>query len=296
MRMTETRLLSGKEVSSAVYVELNTRIQALKDQGIIPGLAVILVGEDPASQSYVRSKARRFQKMELFSETFRYSANLAEAELLAKIAELNVDDRFHGILVQLPLPKQISESKVIEAIAPEKDVDGFHPVNLGLMTAGTPRFISCTPKGIIRILKHYGIETSGKQVVVCGRSNIVGRPISVLLSLKTAYGNATVTVIHSRTPNLQKFTKQADILIAALGQPEMITGDFIKAGVCIIDVGINRVEDATQEKGYRMVGDVQRDSVMGIAASITPVPGGVGLMTIAMLVENTVEAAELVLQ
>ncbi len=294
--MTETRLLSGKEVSSAVYVELTGRIQALKDKGIVPGLAVILVGDDPASQSYVRSKARRFRNMELFSETFRYSADLPEAELLAKIAALNVDARYHGILVQLPLPKHISEAKVIAAIAPEKDVDGFHPINLGLMTAGTPRFISCTPKGILRILKHFGIETSGKQVVVCGRSNIVGRPISVLLSLKTDYGNATVTVIHSRTPDLQKFTRQADILIAALGQPEMITGDFIKAGVCIIDVGINRVEDIAREKGYRMVGDVQRDSVMGIAASITPVPGGVGLMTIAMLVENTVEAAELVLQ
>ncbi|MBC8180893.1 bifunctional 5,10-methylenetetrahydrofolate dehydrogenase/5,10-methenyltetrahydrofolate cyclohydrolase, partial [candidate division KSB1 bacterium] len=212
------------------------------------------------------------------------------------IRELNDDRNFHGLLVQLPLPKQISEQKIIEAIDPEKDVDGFQPVNLGLKTAGVPGFISCTPKGILRILKHYGIETSGKQVVVCGRSNIVGRPISVLLSLKTDFGNATVTVIHSRTPDLQKYTRQADILIAALGQPEMITGDFIKASACVIDVGINRVEDAAQEKGYRMVGDVQQSTVMGKASSLTPVPGGVGLMTIAMLVENTVEAAELVLQ
>ena len=234
--------------------------------------------------------------MGLYSETFRFDNDLLESDLIEKIRELNDDRNFHGLLVQLPLPQHISEQKIIEAIDPEKDVDGFHPINLGLMTAGVPRYISCTPKGILRILKHYDIETSEKQVVVCGRSNIVGRPISVLLSLKTDYGNATVTVIHSRTPDLQKFTKQADILIAALGQPEMITGDFIKAGACVIDVGINRVEDAAQEKGYRMVGDVQQSTIMGKASFLTPVPGGVGLMTIAMLVENTVEAAELVLQ
>ncbi|NQT96177.1 MAG: bifunctional 5,10-methylene-tetrahydrofolate dehydrogenase/5,10-methylene-tetrahydrofolate cyclohydrolase [Candidatus Marinimicrobia bacterium] len=294
--MPETQLLSGKAVSAAVYSELNSRIAALKEKGLTPGLAVILVGADPASQVYVRSKERRFAKMGLYSETFRFDDDLPESDLIEKIRELNDDHNFHGLLVQLPLSQQISEQKIIETINPEKDVDGFHPVNLGLMTAGVPRFISCTPKGILRILKHYDIETSGKHVVVCGRSNIVGRPISVLLSLKTDYGNAIVTVIHSRTPDLQKYTRQADILIAALGQPEMITGDFIKAGACVIDVGINRVEDAAQEKGYRMVGDVQQSTVMGKASYLTPVPGGVGLMTIAMLVENTVEAAELGLQ
>ncbi len=290
--MPETQLLSGKAVSAAVYFEINNRIARLKEKGITPGLAVILVGDDPASQSYVRSKARRFQKLDLFTETYRYPADFGQADLLAKITELNRDSNFHGILVQLPLPRQISESKVIEAIAPEKDVDGFHPISLGLMTAGTPHFISCTPKGILRILKHYGISTAGKHVVVCGRSNIVGRPISVLLSLKTDYGNATVTVIHSRTPDLKKFTRQADILIVALGQPEMINGDFIKEGTCVLDVGINRVEDTSREKGYRLVGDVHQTSVMSKASYLTPVPGGVGLMTIAMLVENTVEAAE----
>ena len=294
--MAETQLLSGKAVSAAVYSELNSRIAVLKEKGITPGLAVILVGDDPASQVYVRSKARRFAKMDLYTETFRFGSDLPESDLIEKIRELNDDRNFHGLLVQLPLPQQISEQKIIEAIDPMKDVDGFHPVNLGLMTAGVPRFISCTPKGILRILKYYGIETSGKHVVVCGRSNIVGRPISVLLSLKTDYGNAIVTVIHSRTTDLQKFTQQADILIAALGQPEMITGDFIKPDACVIDVGINRVEDAVQEKGYRMVGDVHQASVLGKASYLTPVPGGVGLMTIAMLVENTIEAAELVFQ
>lgn len=290
--MSETLLLSGKTVSMAVYTDLENRIIKLKDRGIVPGLAVILVGEDPASQSYVRSKERRFAKLNLVTETYRYPTDLPETELLDKIAALNEDPRFHGILVQLPLPKHIAEQKVIEAIAPDKDVDGFHPVSLGLMTAGAPHFISCTPKGILRILSHYNIKTSGKHVVVCGRSNIVGRPISVLTSLKADFGDATVTVCHSRTPDMTIYTRQADILIAALGQPEMITGDYIKPGACIIDVGINRVEDASQERGYRMVGDVHQPSVMGKASSLTPVPGGVGLMTIAMLVENTVEAAE----
>ncbi len=290
--MPDTKLLLGKAVSQAAYADLEDRIEKLRSQGILPGLAVILVGDDPASQSYVRSKERRFASMNLVSETFRFGTDLSEVELLGKIVELNKDDRFHGILVQLPLPKHISEQKVIETIDPEKDVDGFHPISLGLMTAGVPRFISCTPKGILRFLKHYNIKTSGKHVVVCGRSNIVGRPISVLTSLKADFGNATVTVCHSRTADMAALTRQADILIVALGQPEMITGDYIREGAVVIDVGINRVEDNTQEKGYRLVGDVHQPSVMGKAAALTPVPGGVGLITIAMLVENTVEAAE----
>ncbi len=290
--MAETQLLLGKTVSQAVYSDLKDRIQSLNGQGIIPGLAVILVGEDPASQFYVRSKEKRFAKMGLITETYRYGSDLSETELLTKIADLNADRNYHGILVQLPLPKHISENKVIEAIAPEKDVDGFHPISLGLLTSGSPRFISCTPKGILRILQHYGIDTKGKHVVVCGRSNIVGRPVSILTSLKSDFGNATVTVCHSRTPDMAAFCRQADILIAALGVPELITGEYVKEGATVIDVGINRVEDSSHEKGYRIVGDVHFDSVKDLAANITPVPGGVGLMTIAMLVENTVEAAE----
>lgn len=290
--MAKAKLLSGKEVSAAVYSDLEQRIARLKAQHISPGLAVILVGDDPASQSYVRSKTRRFEKLGLFSETLRYPADMTEDELLAKISELNNDNRFHGILVQLPLPAHIAEEKVIFAIAPEKDVDGFHPVSLGLLASGNPSFISCTPKGILRILDHYGIETGGKHVVVCGRSNIVGRPISILTSLKADFGNATVTVCHSRTQNMADFARQADILIAALGQPEMINGDFIKPGACVIDVGINRVPDPTREKGYRIVGDVKADEALAKADYLTPVPGGVGLMTVAMLVENTIEAAE----
>jgi methylenetetrahydrofolate dehydrogenase (NADP+)/methenyltetrahydrofolate cyclohydrolase len=290
--MAETNILSGKVVSDAVYASLENRITALVDHhSAVPGLAAVIVGDDPASQVYVRNKTRRFLSMNLHSETIRLPEETSQKELLSTIRTLNNDPVFHGILVQLPLPKHIDTDEVINAIAPEKDVDGFHPENLGRLTAGNPRFIPCTPKGIMRILQHYHMDPTGKHAVVLGRSNIVGRPMSILLSQKQGDSNATTTICHSGTSNLRSMTTQADILVAALGVPEMIDDSYIKEGVVIIDVGINRVPDES-EKGYILVGDVNFDAVQGIAQSITPVPGGVGPMTIAMLVENTVEATE----
>ena len=290
--MAETNMLSGKVVSDAVYAALEDRIKALSDNhSTVPGLAAVIVGEDPASEVYVRNKTRRFRNINLHSETIRLPEETSQKELLSTIRTLNHDPVFHGILVQLPLPKHIDTDAVINAIIPEKDVDGFHPENLGRLTAGKPRFIPCTPKGIMRILEHFHIDPSGKHAVVLGRSNIVGRPMSILLSQKQAYSNATTTICHSGTSDLKAITTQADILVAALGVPEMIDDSYIKEATAIIDVGINRVPDES-EKEYKLVGDVNFDAVQGIAGAITPVPGGVGPMTIAMLVENTVEAAE----
>lgn len=290
--MAETQILSGKVVSEAVFSSLEGRIKTLStEHSVIPGLAAVIIGEDPASQVYVRNKTRRFNKMNLHSETIRLPEETSQEDLVRMVQTLNNDHSFHGILVQLPLPTHINTESIIHAISPEKDVDGFHPENLGRLTAGDPRFIPCTPKGIMRILDHFHIDPSGKHAVVLGRSNIVGRPMSILLSQKQAYSNATTTICHSGTADLRAFTTQADILVAALGVPEMIDDTYIKKGAVIIDVGINRVPDES-EKGYKLVGDVHFDAVQGIAQSITPVPGGVGPMTIAMLVENTVEAAE----
>ena len=289
--MTETKILSGKEVASAVYDDLISRIDRLTSEKITPGLAAVLIGDDLASQVYVRNKRRRFENMGLFGETFRMEEDSSESDVLAFINDLNGDDRFHGILIQLPLPKGIDSDNVLRSVRPDKDVDGFHPENIGLLAAGNPRFIPCTPKGILRILQFYNIETSGKHAVIVGRSNIVGRPMALMLSAKNDTGNATVTVCHSRTPDIANYTRQADIVIAAVGMPSLIKGDMITDGTVIIDVGINRVED-NSEKGYKLSGDVDYESVMDKASAITPVPGGVGPMTIAMLVENTVEAAE----
>ena len=290
--MAETSILSGKVVSDAVYTALEHRITALStNHSAVPGLAAVIVGYDPASQVYVRNKTRRFRKMNLHSETIRLPENTSQQELLSTIRTLNNDPVFHGILVQLPLPKHIDTDAVIHAITPEKDVDGFHPENLGRLTAGKPRFIPCTPKGIMRILEHFDIDPAGKHAVVLGRSNIVGRPMSILLSQKQSYSNATTTICHSGTSDLRTITTQADILIAALGVPKMIDDSYIKKDAVIIDVGINRVPDKS-DKGYKLVGDVNFNAVQDIAAGITPVPGGVGPMTIAMLVENTVEATE----
>ena len=289
--MTETIILSGKEVASAVYDDLISRIDRLTSEKITPGLAAVLVGDDPASQVYVRNKRRRFENMGLLGETFRMGDDSSKNEIMALINDLNNDDRFHGILIQLPLPKGIDSDSVLRSVRPDKDVDGFHPENIGLLAAGNPRFIPCTPKGILRILQFYNIETSGKHAVIVGRSNIVGRPMALMLSAKNDTGNATVTVCHSRTPDIANYTNQADIVIAAVGIPSLIKGDMITDGTVIIDVGINRVKD-NSDKGYKLSGDVDYESVMDKASAITPVPGGVGPMTIAMLVENTVEAAE----
>ena len=287
----ETSILSGLEASKALYSSLESRISDLKDHGIIPGLAAVLVGNNPASEIYVKNKTKKFESLGLKTDVFRLEKKVSEDDLLSLISRLNNDADFHGILVQLPLPKHIDSEKVLNAIIPTKDVDGFHPENAGLLSIGKPRFIPCTPKGIMFILKHFNIDLNGKHVVVIGRSNIVGRPISILASLKEL-GNATVTLCHSGTKDLKYFSKQADILVAALGSPQFVDSSYIKEGACLVDVGINRIEVDGKSK---IVGDVNQDSVTGIASSLTPVPKGIGPMTIAMLVENTVLSAELLL-
>ena len=289
--MSDLLVLSGKKVSTVVYQGLSNRIQTLKEKNIIPGLAVILVGENPASKVYVLSKTRTFKKLDLFTKTYRLSSDISQDELLHLITELNNNPSYHGILVQLPLPKHIESDKVINVIDPKKDVDGFHPKNAGLLAIGRPRFIPCTPKGIMKILEHYEIELNGKHVVVVGRSNIVGRPISILTSMKMDGANATTTLCHSRTPDIENHTRSADVVIVALGVTGFLDHSMIKEGAIVIDVGINRI-DADNDKGYELVGDVDWSSIEKKASAATPVPGGVGPMTIAMLVENTVEAAE----
>ncbi|MEL1236433.1 MAG: bifunctional 5,10-methylenetetrahydrofolate dehydrogenase/5,10-methenyltetrahydrofolate cyclohydrolase [Candidatus Neomarinimicrobiota bacterium] len=289
--MTDPLILSGKEVSASIYDSLDQKIKSLRKNNITPGLAVVLVGEDSASQVYVRSKTKTFNKLSLFTKTYRLPSASSERELLELIDDLNKNNLFHGILVQLPLPNHIDSDKVINRILPSKDVDGFHPENAGLLSIGKPRFIPCTPKGIMEILKYYKIKLDGKHVVVVGRSNIVGRPISILTSLKGESSNGTTTICHSGTKDIGNHTKSADVVIVALGVPGFLKENMIKKGAVVIDVGINRVDD-TSEKGYRLVGDVDWEGIYNKAAAITPVPGGVGPMTIAMLVQNTVEAAE----
>lgn len=274
-------ILNCKPLAAQVRAELETRVLALKERGVTPGLAVIRVGDDPASETYVRNKERMCQKLGLLSEVLHLPEDTSEKELLSRIDEYNQDARFHGILVQLPLPKHISEEAALARIAPEKDVDGISVSSLGALVRGGDGFLPCTPKGILRILDNAHIPLHGKQAVVVGRSSIVGKPISLLLLRR----DATVTICHSRTENLREITAQADILVAAVGRPAMLDGSYVKEGAAVIDVGINRTENG-------LVGDVDFESAAEKAAYITPVPGGVGLMTVAMLMENTVEAAE----
>lgn len=285
-------IIDGKKVAAAMRAELANQVQELKMQrGITPGLAVILVGEDPASQSYVSAKEKACAEIGVFSDDNRLPATTTQEELLELIARKNADPRIHGILVQLPLPRHIDADAVIAAIAPEKDVDGFSPVSVGKLMLGQPTFISCTPHGIVQLLMRSGVKLSGKHVVVVGRSNIVGKPVANLLLQKAAYGNATVTVCHSQTPDLAEFTRQADILIAAVGHAHTITAEMVKPGAVVIDVGVNRVEDSAAPRGYRLLGDVDFEDVRQVASKITPVPGGVGPMTITMLLHNTVQSA-----
>lgn len=284
-------VLDGKIAAAAVKATLLEQTQALKAAGKrMPHLAAILVGNNGASETYVASKVKNCEETGFGSSLYRMDADVEEAVLLAKIAELNQDPNCDGILVQLPLPKHIKESKVIEAIDPAKDVDGFHPVNVGRLVQGLNTFIPATPYGIILMLEHFNIETKGKNAVVIGRSNIVGRPMSILLSSNIAQGNCTVTICHSHTKNLKEICLGADIIVAALGVPNFLTGDMIKPGAVIIDVGITRVEDVTAKKGFRIKGDVHYDQACLKASAITPVPGGVGLMTIAGLLKNTMKA------
>ncbi len=287
----ETLLLKGKPVSDSIRLSLEPRVQSLIEIGIVPKLAAIIVGDDPASQVYVRNKARAFEKLNCESQTYRLDSKSSEEDVLTLIDRLNNDPSVHGILVQLPLPNHLDSKTILHTVSPNKDVDGFHPENLGLLLEGNPNFIPCTPHGVLEILKHYDIPVSGRHAVIVGRSNIVGKPMFALLVQKFEMGNATVTICHTGTKDLAVYTKQADIIIAAAGSPNMITGDMIKEGADIIDVGINRVDDDS-EKGYTLVGDVNTESVMGIANSVTPVPGGVGPMTITMLLVNTVKSAE----
>ena len=282
---------SGKEVSDHVYSNLKERVEILLKSNIQPGLAAILVGENPASKIYINMKTKIFHRLGLKTQTFKLSIDCSQTDLIQVIETINNDSSFHGILVQLPLPNHIDSNSIINSIRPEKDVDGFHPVNAGLLSIGTPRFIPCTPKGIMKILEYYKVNLRGKHVVVLGRSNIVGRPMSILTSLKTKGANSTTTICHSGSSNIEKFTKIADIVIVALGVPNYLTKDMIKKDAILIDVGINRVND-NSEKGYKLCGDVFWEEVIEKAKAVTPVPGGVGPMTIAMLVENTVEAAE----
>ena len=286
------KLIDGKSISADIRNELKHKINDLNKSGIIPGLGVILVGDDPASKSYVSAKERACESIGIYSDDNRYSSKITENDLLDKIESLNNDPKIHGILVQLPLPPHINSTLVLNAITPNKDVDGFHPVNVGKMMIGEDSFLPCTPHGIIQLLKRCNIETKGKHAVVIGRSNIVGKPIANMLFQKNMDTNATVTICHTSTNNLKDFTRTADIIIAASGQPNTLTSDMVKPGVVIIDVGVNRVEDVSKKNGFRLVGDVDFDGLFDVASAITPVPGGVGPMTITMLLFNTVKSAE----
>ena len=290
--MTSSKVLSGLDTAVTVYESFNDRIKVLSTKGVVPGLCVVLVGEDPASQIYVRTKSKKLKSLGLISETIRLDADVTEQKLLSIIEDLNANSKFHGILVQMPLPEHINSQNIINSINPAKDVDGFHPENVGWLSIGKPRFIPCTPKGIMRIFSHYNIDLTGKDIVVIGRSNIVGRPMSILVSSNNA--NGTCTVCHSRTKNINDYSRNADVIISAIGVPNFLTSEMIKEDSIIIDVGINRI-DSDNEKGYKIVGDADYDSVFDKVSKITPVPGGVGPMTIAMLVENTIEAAENIL-
>ena len=283
-------IIDGKQVAADVRAEVAAKVAELKEKGIAPCLAVILVGENPASVSYVTGKRKALAEAGMLDRSVELPESTTEAELLALIDELNKDPSVHGILVQLPLPAHISEDKVIMAISPEKDVDGFHPVNVGNLVIGKKAYLPCTPHGIIVLLERMGIETSGKHAVVIGRSNIVGKPVSLLLVRKDT--NCTVTICHTGTKNMAEITRQADILIAAVGRAGTVTADMVKEGAVVIDVGVNRIPDSSKKSGFRLVGDCDFDTVKEKASYITPVPGGVGPMTIAMLMYNVLEAAE----
>jgi methylenetetrahydrofolate dehydrogenase (NADP+)/methenyltetrahydrofolate cyclohydrolase len=286
------KIIDGKQVAANMQAELKNEVADLKKEGIVPGLGVILVGEDPASQSYVTAKERACEELGIYSDDNRLPANTTQKDLIALINRMNADPKINGILVQLPLPKHLNEGEVLLAINPDKDVDGFHPTNIGKMVAGQPAFLPCTPHGVIQLLLRSGVKIEGSHVVVVGRSNIVGKPVANMLIQKSKDGNATVTVCHTKTKDLAGHTRQADIIIAAAGRPNTITADMVKDGVVVIDVGVNRVEDKTAKKGYRLVGDVDFEAVKEKASLITPVPGGVGPMTITMLLYNTVESAK----
>jgi methylenetetrahydrofolate dehydrogenase (NADP+)/methenyltetrahydrofolate cyclohydrolase len=287
------QLINGKEVSEKVLEQIRQEVIELKQAGKkTPHLAAVLVGNDPASMAYVNSKIKTCERVGVTSTLIKFETDITEQKLLRKIEELNNDADIDGYIVQLPLPKHISEQKIIEAIKPSKDVDGFHPVNVGKLVLNLPTYISATPYGIIQLLEYYKIPTQGKHCVVIGRSNIVGTPMSILMSKNTQYANCTVTLCHSKTENLKQYTLAADIVIAAIGKPNYVTADMVKQGATVIDVGINRIPSTETKSGFKLVGDVSFDEVAPKCAYITPVPGGVGLMTIASLLKNTLLAAK----
>ncbi|HEU5466837.1 MAG TPA: bifunctional methylenetetrahydrofolate dehydrogenase/methenyltetrahydrofolate cyclohydrolase FolD [Gemmatimonadales bacterium] len=289
----EAQLIDGTAIGKAMRAELAGDIEGLAKKGVKPGLAVVLVGENPASQVYVRMKGKACEEAGMHSETIRLPAETSEADLLAVVDRLNADPRIHGMLVQLPLPKHINSERVLLRIDPAKDVDGFHPVNVGKVSIGDPTgFRPATPFGVQKLLLRTNVETKGAHAVIVGRSNIVGRPMAALLLQNGPGGNATVTVCHSNTRDIASVTRQADILIVAIGKPEFVTGNMVKPGAVVIDVGVNRVDDPSSKNGYRLVGDVQFAEAKKVASAITPVPGGVGPMTITMLLYNTVQAAQ----
>lgn len=285
-------LILGKEVSQEIYGELEARIAALKEKGVIPGLGVVLVGDDSASQTYVRMKGKKCVELGMHSETIILPEETTQAEILAKVNELNEDPKIHGFLVQLPLPNHVDEQAVIDAIDPSKDVDCFHPSNIGRVLIGNPEFLPATPAGVQQMLIRSGVETEGKHVVIVGRSNIVGKPMAAMMMQKTDGANSTVTVVHSRTKDIESYTREADILIVAIGKAGFITEDMVKEGAVVIDVGTNHIPDSSRKSGTRLVGDVDFDNIKKKVSAITPVPGGVGPMTICMLMANTVHAAE----
>jgi len=298
--MTAT-IIDGKAIAEQIRAEVAQRVRRLKAEhgptdarpgGVTPGLAVVLVGGDPASVSYVRAKGRAAEEAGIFSQTHHLPAETPQSELLELIARLNADPRIHAMLVQLPLPSHLDEQAITAAVDPQKDADALHPVNLGRLFKGEPYLLPCTPAGIVELLLRSGHPPDGKHVVICGRSNLVGRPLAAILMQKRKGANATVTVCHTGTRDLAHFTREADILVAAMGAPRVITADMVRPGVVVIDVGVNRVEDAGRKSGYRLVGDVDFEPVAQVAAAITPVPGGIGPMTVAMLLSNTVTAAE----
>jgi methylenetetrahydrofolate dehydrogenase (NADP+)/methenyltetrahydrofolate cyclohydrolase len=287
------QIIDGKAIASEIRAELKAEIDLLKKKGITPGLGVILVGLDPASISYVTAKEKACEEIGMYSSDNRLPAQTPEAQLLALIDKMNKDPKIHGILVQLPLPRHINEQKILLAIDPAKDVDGFHPMNIGKMVVGDKAYLPCTPHGVVQMLLRTGVKLEGATVTIVGRSNIVGKPLANILIQKAPTGNATVTVCHTRTKDIAKHTKDADIVIAAAGRPNTITADMVKEGAVVIDVGVNRVDDPSKKSGFRLVGDVDFEAVKQKASYITPVPGGVGPMTITMLLYNTIESAKM---
>lgn len=286
-----TQRLDGKQIAAEMREEIRQDVAALTAEGLQPGLGVLLVGDDPASRSYVTAKEKACAEAGIYSREIKLPASASKAEILEVVAQLNAAPEIHGILVQLPLPDSRIEEEVLNTILPEKDVDGFHPVNVGRMMLGLPAYLPCTPHGILHMLQRAGHTMKGKHVVVVGRSNIVGRPLANLLSQKSELGNATVTLCHTGTPDIGRFTREADVVIAAVGRPEVITVDMIREGAVVVDVGVNRVADPGKASGFRLVGDCAYEAMLGKAAAITPVPGGVGPMTITMLLYNTVACA-----